>query len=721
MSRRHVKKTLNKKVNKGKAVKIASPSMVSASPKKSALPVKWIVFVFALALYANTLDLQYTLDDALMITENTFTKKGVAGMDDILTNDAFVGFLGKNNLLPGGRYRPLSQWMFALEYEFFGLNPFFGHLINILLYAFLCMLLYVILKKLLPPLTSPAWYLDIAFITAILFAAHPLHTEVVSNIKGRDEILGLLLSLAVVYFSLLYLQKKSIWILILNFILFFAAILSKENAITFLAVVPLIYYFFRKPRIKDYLISTAPLILALIAYFVLRVVMIGARLGDYYDNELLNNPFTGAGLMQKYATIIYTWLRYLWLMLFPHPLTHDYYPMQIPLLSFGDYRVILSVLIFIAVIVYTFAGIRKKSLPSFAILFFIITFSIVSNLLFNIGTFMNERFLFTSLLGFVLIVAYLIAVVLKKIITDATLYKKVAITAFLLILVAYSAKTLSRNRVWMDDFTLFTTDVEVSDRSAKCNTSAGGKLIEKADSTESQALKDQYVRRAVGYLYKAIDIYPANINSWLLLGNAYIKQQNYDSSRICFERCLQINPKHPHAINNLLHVAQKSSNGKKYDQSLKAYQLLLKYRPGNTEYMYWQAVAYRGLLKTDSALMMLEKVIQADSAYADAWAKMGEIYGQELMDISKAEYFLLKAETCDPGDPSVLENLGIVYGFKKDFKRSLDYFFRALSFNPSKYELCLNISETFRNMGDHLSAAKYKTKADSLLNISVRK
>ncbi|MEI6853427.1 MAG: glycosyltransferase family 39 protein, partial [Bacteroidota bacterium] len=324
---------------------------------------------------------------------------GVAGIKEIFTNDAFVGFLGKNNLLPGGRYRPLSQVMFAVEKELFGFNPFVGHLINVLLYALTCMLLYIILKKLFTTYTSNIWFLSLAFVSALLFTAHPLHTEVVANIKGRDEILCLLLSLSCVYLSLLYIEKQKIYYALLILPVFFLAILSKENALTFLAAIPLLLYMFTKAKLKDHLVIILPLVVAIAFYFLLRMSMIGARVSNVNTTELLNDPFVGASVMQKYATIMFTWLKYLLLLIFPHPLTHDYYPKQIPIIGFGDFRAILPMLIFGAMLVYALWKFRSKSLPAFAILFFFITFSIVSNFVFNIGTFMNERFYVHRLVG----------------------------------------------------------------------------------------------------------------------------------------------------------------------------------------------------------------------------------------------------------------------------------------------------------------------------------
>ena len=80
----------------------------------------------------------------------------------------------------------------------------------------------------------------------MLFAVHPIHTEAVANIKGRDEIITLLGSLAALYFSIRAYREKNLG---LNFAaagLFLLALFSKENAITFCAIVALTYYVFTK-------------------------------------------------------------------------------------------------------------------------------------------------------------------------------------------------------------------------------------------------------------------------------------------------------------------------------------------------------------------------------------------------------------------------------------------------------------------------------------------
>ncbi|MEL7021688.1 MAG: tetratricopeptide repeat protein, partial [Bacteroidota bacterium] len=108
------------------------------------------IFLLAVLLYANTLTHDYTQDDAIVIYENEFTTQGLAGIPDILKYDTFRGFFkeeGKDQLVAGGRYRPLTLVMFAAEVELFGQSPLVGHLINILLYGLVGVLLYLVLLQ----------------------------------------------------------------------------------------------------------------------------------------------------------------------------------------------------------------------------------------------------------------------------------------------------------------------------------------------------------------------------------------------------------------------------------------------------------------------------------------------------------------------------------------------------------------------------------------------
>ena len=285
-------------------------------------------------------------------------------------------------------------------------------------------------------------------------------------------------------------------------------------------------------------------------------------------------------------------------------------------------------------------------------------------------------------------------------------------------MLAYSLKTVTRNRVWKDDFTLFTTDVKVSTNSNKCNTSAGGKLIEKSDSTIDETEKYRYLNQAVTYLNKANEIYPKNQNSWLLLGNAYAKLMNYPESRKCYDYCLKLNPNDEKAMNNMLYIAQKSYNEKQYRESLISYNYLLKKKSSETDFIYYMGLNYRGLNKFDSAIYFLNKVIEIKPDNSESYARLGEIYGQNLNQLDKSFSYLMKAVQLDPKNESALENIGIIYGINKKFKESLEYFNKALVLEPEKPAIYENIGNTYNMMGDKQKAQEYFAKAQQLKNKS---
>jgi hypothetical protein len=230
-------------------------------------------------------------------------------------------------------------------------------------------------------------------------------------------------------------------------------LLSKENAITFLAIVPLTLLVFRKAGIKDYIITLAPLVMATIIYLIIRTAALGYLINTNVKmaEDLLTDPFLFATTSEKYATIMLTWGKYLQLMFFPHPLTHDYYPKQIPIIGWADWRAIVPFLIYIALTVYGLIKVWKKDIIAYGILFFMITFSVTSNLVFNLGLFMNERFIFISLMGFTIIIAFVIAKKLKDRIQDSLKYKQFASWILIIILALYSVKTVSRNFAWKDE------------------------------------------------------------------------------------------------------------------------------------------------------------------------------------------------------------------------------------------------------------------------------
>ncbi len=639
-----------------------------------------LIFLFSFVLYFNTINHDYAQDDAIVITGNMYTKQGLGGIDELLKYDTFKGFFqkeGKDKLVAGGRYRPFTLIMFAIEWHFFKTpkkNPdgtlkkdgdgntiyttsTIGHIFNIIFYGLTGIVLYLLLLQLLLPGKSKIFAYGVAFMTTMLFMAHPIHTEVVANIKGRDEIIALLGSLTAAYWTIRAYYEKKPLLYYGAVLVFLMALLSKENTITFLAIVPLMFYFFTKAKASEIFKYSVPLLVATIVFLGIRGMILGWSLGEP-PAELMNNPFlkvegdkwvafTGA---EKLATIFYTLGKYIQLLIFPHPLTHDYYPRHVDIMQWSNWQPIGSLFLYLGILFYAIKGFKKKDPISFGILYFLITLSIVSNIVFAVGTNMSERFMFMPSVGFCFVIAVLSLLFSKrmaggKLMTFNQLNPAIAIMAIVALL--FTIKTITRNPVWKDDFTLFTTDIKTSANSAKLNNAVGGELIRVYHGEENEALKNQKLMEAAQHLEKALSIHPTYMNSLLQLGNCYNYLKQYEKSISYYNKILARNPDHENAKNNLVFT------------------------------------------------------------YRDA----GKYYGEQKGDVPTAIKFLEKAYELLPNDYETLRLLGVAYGSLKQNDVAIDYFNRALNIQPNSADILWNLSIAYFYSGDEAKAAEFRQKA----------
>jgi hypothetical protein len=467
-----------------------------------------VISLMAIGLYFQTRSFDYVLDDSILIVKNNFTQKGIAGIPEIFGNESFKGHFGEQKeLVEGGRYRPLSIASFAIEKSITGGNAAVSHLINVLLYALTGIFLYRVLLFLFPRARES--FINVPFAAAALFLVHPLHVEVVANVKGRDEIFAFLAELAILFYSFKWLAKKKNRYLLFSGLCCFLGLLSKENVITFLAVVPVTAYFFTRSSLADKVKITMPLAAATAVYLIIRYAVLGYMFSGQEITNLMNNPFYGMSFGEKTATVFYTLLLYLKLHFLPYPLTHDYYPYHIPIMHWSDWPALLSLLLHLALLAVMVLFWKRKSVLAFSIAFYFITLSIVSNLFISVGTFMNERFVYHASLGFCIAIGWLLAEIM-----NAGRMAKIAGYAILFsALSVFSVISLQRIPDWKTGDALNRSAMKVSFNSARTNLFYGTMLWENnfltlpknADSARKRAVLDSikpYFDRAVEILQK---------------------------------------------------------------------------------------------------------------------------------------------------------------------------------------------------------------------------
>ena len=510
-------------------------------------------------------------------------------------------------------------------------NAHISHAINALLFALLCLILYLWIYKMFDPNSSgsqKAFF--IAFVGALLFAAHPLHTEAVANIKGRDEIAVTLFSILTCYWVMLSINsKRGILYMLAAIISFLLALFSKESAIPFLVVIPAaIYFFMKEVKLSTIAFKTVPFFIAVVVFWfgVRNPILDMPEIADE-PMDLINNPFLKVDNSsqnpvcvkfnnnERYAMIMHTWFDYLKIMLIPYPLTSDYYPKHIGvsesgtkpsagvnitelrdengkvryirdnLPTFSSPIVILSIIIHLAMAILAFWGLRKRNAFAFALIFYAATFSVVSNLFFPIGTLMAERFLFMPSIAFSLCCALTLSFISFD---KSDLLKKmginISLTVMSLVLLVYSYITFSRNFDWFDNSTLFLRDIHVSTNSAKMNNDYANALLGIAQTSDLPLEKKKdLAKKAIYFSANAINIYPLFSNAWVHHGNAYVTMGNF----------MQIEADSLRKISNPNAKTYYNETFKLYNHALQIYKNAQKYSPDSTTIHGNLAIIYR--------------------------------------------------------------------------------------------------------------------------------
>jgi len=213
-------------------------------------------------------------------------------------------------------------------------------------------------------------------------------------------------------------------------------------------------------------------------------------------------------------------------------------------------------------------------------------------------------------------------------------------------------KTVARNKDWSDNFTLFTTDVRVSDNSAKMLNSAGGVLVDSAFSEKDPVVRKLLLDDAQGYLQKAIELHPSYANAYLLLGNTLAYKEDFAGAAGSYETALKFNPAFKDAKNNLSIAYREigKSSGEKEGNLAKALQYLEKslvLNPKDPETNRLMGVATGMSGKPQEALKFFQAALDAAPDNAFYMFDLGSAYAN-TGDMDKAKFYHAQAIKKDP-------------------------------------------------------------------------
>lgn len=681
----HSDRTMGKQ--KPKNVK---PAGTSYPARKRNRLFKLFIVLFTFLLYGNTITNHYSLDDYHISPDNDLLSQGISAIPGIFTSS----YAEEGGMLYG--YRPVTRTSFAIENELFGegtamgdflcevtrnmgiykgsscnMSPYISHFINLLLYVFVLLVLFRVLRRLFRD--YHAWF---PFMVTLLFAAHPVHTEVVASLKNRDELFVLIFMLLSLEQFIRYADFNKAKHLVFGGFYILGAFLSKETTAAFFLIIPLSLFFFTEMPVRRVLViaGIAALVSIIAAFGPFLVIPFNVR-----DLMLQETPLAVDDSLASRITLgFYTLLYYLRLLVWPHPLLYYYGYDMFPIPGFGNPWVIVSIILHLGLLAFAIYKLKDKHILSYAILVYLGSIAMFANIVKPAPGIVADRFLFIPSLGFVIALGYgiyrlfLVSPAQKEI---KTAKLGLVFGMLALILIPYTAKTMVRNKDWANEFTLYKADMPYLYNSVKANdlyADAIMKAVNRELAKPVNVLKfvEPQVREAMNHWRRSVEIMPEYHYAWNSLGIIYSRiYKEYDTAIYHFNKALALEPKHPQTWFNL-------------------------------------GQAYEGLGRIDTAIFLYKENLKHDTGSVSALSRMANLYYRKG-EFKKAIELNHDITLIDPGEPLPYVNIGNYHFFQGDTTGAIPYYEKAVEMGaPSVASQFL--SNYYMSKGDSQKANYYR-------------
>ena len=625
-----------------------------------------LVLLVVLA-YGNSLWNRFTMDDDFIIVDNPMIRH-LETMPRLFATDYWAREGATDHLVPRttGLYRPLVLVSYAVNYQITELQPWSYHLVNILLHGLCTWLIFLIALRIGMSMQGSA-------VAAALFAIHPLHTEVVSGVVGRAE----LMMAAALLGGLWWAIERRLW---LSLGAFLAGLLSKEQTVMLPAIIILYDLCSRKQtavtrskranlqgtisrsdRMSYVVRRYGPYLLILGGYLIARGLALGTL--SIPAPAFLDNPLASAETGERILTALKVAGRYLWLCLWPAALSADYSYNAIEVAtSFLEPGVLFGMLTWGALTAWMVRSyVKDDRRIAFSIGFTILVFLPVSNLLVPIGTIMGERLFYLPSAGLCLLLGIIyertamsaergalnderpLTSVFSPTGGEGRVRRNVARRTVLDVLIvllclALLARTYWRNPDWMDNGTLFRSAGKIVPSSAKIRAYLGRVAQSERDWDQARSnyeaatliypryvqtdaslnvnLGDVYFKlgnleKAAESLERGIRLAPSSAEAHYNLGLVYARLGRYRESEPMVRKALVLRPEFPEAQNTLSRLLVEFGQ---YQDALLAADRALAGKPDFREAHYNRGLALQALGRRHDAASEFQQAREGERA-----------------------------------------------------------------------------------------------------------
>lgn len=589
-----------------------------ALPGRATLIV--VIALLAVVPYLNALTAGFAFDDMPFILRNA----KIMGQEPAL---GLLTWIDRPDL-----YRPLTMLTYAANVRLGGGAAAF-HAVNVLLHGAVSVLAFFLVERL-------AVGTGVAAATAILFAVHPIHTEAVTGIVGRAELLaalfGLLALLALARGARAEGRARLTWS-VASAAALGAAVVSKESAVTF---IPLGLALWLRlggwAAWRSGLAALAPHAAVLLAYLAWRAVLVGS-LTTGAPPAFVDNPLAHVAAPVRLATAVVVLGQYLGLLTWPVTLSSDYSYNQVPLVtSAADPRLLAALAVLLPLTVAVAAIGRRVPALGLAGLLFAIPLALTANVLFPIGTIKAERLLYVPSLGWCLGASWA-SLQLSR------LHRAAPLATLTLIAAAMGVRTWERNGDWRDEITAHAVAVRTAPMSAKTLSNWGTDLVRQRRYAE-----------ALPFLRRSLEIHPARAAVQTNLGGALMALERFEEALPHLERAVALDPASPEMRRNL---GQALGRLGRLDAALPQFETAVRLDPASVDARYALGTLLLQAGRAAEAGEQFAAVVRANPRHADAHSNWGvALSRQGRMDEAIAHFE--EALRIDPRHAQAEANLG---------------------------------------------------------------
>ncbi|HXB40795.1 MAG TPA: hypothetical protein VNZ49_09660 [Bacteroidia bacterium] len=604
----------------------------------------------------------YPVNGQNYIPNHPLVAKGIKGIPEIWKSRYGHEFDGSFD------YRPVVITFFALEYAVFGQSPYINHVSNIFLYA---ILIFYIFKVLRLCMTQYSFREPFAFISSLLFLTHPVHSEVVNNIKCCDEILTFLFGVLTLFHLLKYYESKQVKFLFFSVIFILLAYFTKVSSVVFIVLIPLTLIFFIGVRKKQAVFIFVALLFLFATHNWVRNMIVTEKEVRYFFH--FENPlFTEhVSLFTKILFTLKTLGAYIKLLFIPYPLRFYYGTDMLSVhTSILNTEIILSVIFLVSAAYYCYR--TKNKVALFGLIFFLISIAPFSNLVRPAAGILGERFCFTASLGFILIIVSVLFSFYKTAPThiNFSLFTGKPVSRLGILIIFFLIYTWNRNTVWKDEITLYEHDVPYSEKSAGANNLLANRYFERLSFSSGKYPQEELIEKCL-YHYKLAftndsSVYTALNNTGVII---FFFRHRADLALSYFERAVNVMPVYPQAYENI-------------------------------------GDCYEAMSKPQEALIFYQKAISQNSKQYRSYLQMIRILSHEKKN-EEVFNLLRKADTQFPNDFQLVIEKGNYYLAGKQYKEAAFEFEKAYALRQTR-NLAYSLLTTYRYLHNEEKVRYYK-------------